>query len=219
VFRPHPSDSLIDVRALLTKHGVRSNKVICDNRFDVFPWIDAADSLVHNCCATSLEAGFNATPVATFSPDGVALYSESAVNDFFQVYHSPQTLAADISTGLVFDETRFWGAVDAWPNLHHNAQVQTSREIANRIVSRHAFDPKLLNIRKKPDMRRAKRELVNRVFSAFGDKSRQVFLDKFPPTPLGEVQDIIEKISLFRQSNMQTKVSAINSRLFAIQPK
>lgn len=219
VFRPHPSDSLADIGALLSKHNVRSDKVICDNRFDVFPWIDAADSLVHNCCTTSLEAGFNATPVATYSPEGVALYSESAVNDFFQVYDSPQALTADISTGLVFDEARFLSAVDAWPNLCHTTQMQSSSVIANRIISRHTFAPKSLNIRARPDMRRAKRELICWVFSAFGDKSRQVFLDKFPPTPLGEIQDIIEKILLFRNSSMQTKVSAINSRLFAIQMK
>ena len=219
VFRPHPSDSLREVRALLAKHGVRSDKVICDNRFDVFPWIDAANSLVHNCCTTSLEAGFNATPVATFAPDGVALYSESAVNDFFQVYQSPQTLAADVAAGLVFDEARFLGAVDAWPNLHYNAQVQTSREIANRIVSRNSFTPKSLNIRAKPDLIRAKRKAINWVFSAFGDRSRQVFLDKFPPTRLDEIQDIVEKISVFRQSDMPVKVSTINSRLFTIEPK
>jgi surface carbohydrate biosynthesis protein len=219
VFRPHPSDLMTDIGALLSKHGVRSEKVICDNRFDVFPWIDAAASLVHNCCTTSLEAGFNATPVATYVPEGVALYSEDSVNDFFPIYDVPETLAADISNGLVFDEGRFLSAVDAWPNLWYSKEMQSSTVIANRIVSRSAFSPKPVDIHAKPDVRRAKKELLNWVFSALGDKSRQSFLDKFPPTPLGEVQDIIEKILLFRQHSIDIEVEAINSRLFAIQLK
>ena len=58
VMRPHPADDPDTVKDLMFKHGVRSDRVRCIGANEVFPWISASRLVVHNCCTTSLEAGF-----------------------------------------------------------------------------------------------------------------------------------------------------------------
>ena len=74
--RPHPADDPDTVKDLMFKHGVRSDRVSCIGTNEVFPWISASRLVVHNCCTTSLEAGFLGTPVVTYAPSGIFLLED-----------------------------------------------------------------------------------------------------------------------------------------------
>ena len=83
IIRPHPSDEPKFLKKLLIKHGINSKLVKCINLYDSFPWVSAANILIHNCCTTSLEAAFCGTKVLSFTPSKISLYQDDEINSLF----------------------------------------------------------------------------------------------------------------------------------------
>ena len=220
VMRPHPSDDPKTVRALMAKHGVRSGRVTCVSDNEVFPWISAAQLVVHNCCTTSLEAGFCETPVVTYAPSGISLYKESDVNNLFPVAETAEEILNILLAGPRFDASEFRARVTDWGSLSMNYSGNVSGFIADRITQRHSFAPRLdrLRLHRRLDLKRIKYEIAALIASVVGKSQRRVFLQKFPRTSAVEIETIINHICAHRGYHERPKVVAINSHLFGLLP-
>lgn len=220
VVRPHPADDPATVKALMARHGVRSDRVSCIGTNEVFPWISAARLVVHNCCTTSLEAGFCQTPVVTYAPSGISLYQEGAVNNLFSVAGTPDDILHILASYQRSDAADFRLRVADWGRLSLDHSGHVSSFIANRIIQRHTFTPKLdkLRLSRRLDLKRSKYEIAARSASMMGHSQRRVLLQKFPRTSAREVETIINHICKYRGYHERPKVIALNSRLFGILP-
>ena len=114
--RPHPTDDPKAIKGLIKKHGVKSDLVHCINSYDVFPWISAARVLLHNCCTTSLEAGFCGTQVITYAPSNTSLLKEDDVNKLFPIAKTYDEALTLISQSENFDKniSSFKSKVENW---------------------------------------------------------------------------------------------------------
>lgn len=220
IVRPHPADDPNTVKALMYKHGVRSERVSCVNTNEVFPWISAARLVVHNCCTTSLEAGFCETPVVTYMPSGISLYQEDAVNNLFPVADTPDQILRILDSRQRFDVAEFRLRVSNWDHLCLDHSGHVSKFIAQTITEQHTFTPKLdrLVLRRRPDLKRFKYEISAWLAAMIGYSQRKIFLEKFPRTSASEIENIIENICNHRNYPERPTVTALNSRLFLILP-
>ena len=220
IMRPHPSDHLQTVKKLMAKHGVKSNLVECVATNDIFPWISAARILFHNCCASSLEAGFSGTPVVTYAPSNVSLLQNNEVNNLFPVAKSYEDALALLSNSENNTPSYFKDQINGWRSLSLENSGKTASFIANRILQRNKFEPfqnlKIYN--KNIDFNRLKNEVKAKLALLIGRHQNQVYLDKFPPTKIEEVKNIVHHICKYRGYNEQPRVNSINSRLFSITP-
>jgi surface carbohydrate biosynthesis protein len=221
IIRPHPGDDLQTIKKLLLKHGVKSNLVECIVTNDVFPWISAAQILFHNCCTTSLEAGFCGTPVVTYTPSDTSLYSDSRVNNLFPKVNTYEDALSflDINKNNFYKD--FENRVASWKSLSLENSGKTSAFIANKILSKNKFE-KFRNIKipkKNIDFTRLKNEVKAGMASIIGQRQRKVFLNKFPRTSVEEVENIVDYICKYRGYKQKPKINSINSRLFTITPQ
>ena len=220
IMRPHPSDDLQTVKKLMFKHGVRSNLVECIATNDIFPWISAAKILFHNCCSTSLEAGFSGTPVVTYAPSNITYLQNSEINNLFPVAKNYEDAQAFLSNSKNNISSDFKDRVASWRSLSLENSGKTASFIANRILQRNKFEPlqNLKTYKKNIDFKRLKNEVKGKLASLIGRHQNQVYLDKFPHTQIEEVKNIVHHICKYRGYNEQPKVNRINSRLFSITP-
>lgn len=220
VVRPHPADDPESVKTLMARHGVRSDRVSCISTNDVFPWISAARLVVHNCCTTSLEAGFCGTPVVTYAPSGTSLYQDSAVNNLFSVAGTPDDILDILASDQSLDAADFRLRVADWGRLSLDHSGHVSTFIADRIMQRHTFTPRLdkLRLNRRLDLKGIKYEIAARLASMMGQSQRRVLLQKFPRTRAQEVKTIVNQICKYRGYHERPKVIALNSRLFGILP-
>ncbi|MDC0420422.1 hypothetical protein OAM40_00550 [Gammaproteobacteria bacterium] len=226
VMRPHPADDPDTVKDLMFKHGVRSDRVSCIGTNEVFPWISASKLVIHNCCTTSLEAGFLGTPVVTYAPYGIFLLEDDKdglhqhINKLFPVAASPDDIINILVMNQNFNSEEFHLQISNWKRLNLNHSGNISAFIANRILERHAFSPRFdkLRLSSRRDFKRIKNEIVSRASSVLGNTQRSVFLHKFPRTSAQEVETIVHNICKYRGYHNRPKVIAINSRLFGLLP-
>ena len=226
VMRPHPADDPDTVKDLMFKHGVRSDRVSCIGTNEVFPWISASRLVVHNCCTTSLEAGFLGTPVVTYAPSGIFLLEDDTdglhqqINKLFPVASIPDDIINILASDQNFNSEEFRLQISSWKRLNLNHSGNISAFIANRIMERHVFTPRFNKLRlgSRWDFKRIKNEIVSRLTSMIGNTQRSVFLHKFPRTSAQEVETIINNICKYRGYEDRPKVISINSRLFGILP-
>jgi len=219
IMRPHPADDLQAVKKLMVKHGVKSNLVKCIATNDIFPWISAARILFHNCCTSSLEAGFSGTPVVTYAPSNMSLLDNSEVNNLFPVAHSYEDALAFLTNSENKVSSDFKDRVANWKSLSLENSGKTANFIANRILQRNKFElPQNLKIHNRIDFKRLKYEVKAKIKKLIGRHQNQVYLDKFPRTNIEEVKNIVQHICKYRGYNEQFKISSINSRLFSITP-
>lgn len=226
VMRPHPADNPDTVKDLMFKHGVRSDRVSCIGTNEVFPWISASKLVIHNCCTTSLEAGFLGTPVVTYAPSGIFLLEDDTdglhqhINKLFPVASVPDDVINILSLDQNFNSEEFRLQMSSWKRLNLDHSGNISAFIANRIVERHVFSPRFDKLRfgSRWDFKRIKNEIVSRVTSIMGNTQRSVFLHKFPRTSAKEVETIVNNICKYRGYEDSPKVISINSRLFGILP-
>lgn len=219
VIRPHPSDDLQTIKKLMVKHGVKSNLVECVATNDIFPWISAARILFHNCCTTSLEAGFSGTPVVTYAPSNMSLLDNSEVNNLFPVAHSYEDALAFLTNSENNVSSDFKDRVVNWKSLSLENSGNTASFIANKILQRNKFEPlQNLKIHNRIDFKRLKYEVKAKIKKLIGRHQNQVYLDKFPRTSIEEVKNIVHHICKYRGYNEQFKINSINSRLFSITP-
>ena len=219
IMRPHPADDLQSVKKLMVKHGVKSNLVKCIATNDIFPWISAARILFHNCCTSSLEAGFSGTPVVTYAPSNMSLLDNSEVNNLFPVAHSYEDALAFLTNSENNISSDFKDRVVNWKSLSLENSGKTANFIANMILQRNKFElPQNLKIHNRIDFKRLKYEVKAKIKTLIGRHQNQVYLDKFPSTNIEEVKNIVQHICKYRGYNEQFKISSINSRLFSITP-
>ncbi len=223
IMRPHPTDDPKAIRRLMNKHGVKSNLVHCINSHDVFPWISAARALFHNCCTTSLEAGFCGTQVVTYAPSNISLLNEDEVNKLFPIAKTYEEVLVLLSQYEKFDknESNFKSKVEDWGYLSQEYSGHTSSFIAEKITQRNNFQATNHKERliKQVDTLRLKNEIVGTLLSFFGKNHRKVILDKFPRTSLDEVHNIVDNICKYREYKERPLVRSINSHLFNLSPK
>ena len=218
IMRPHPADDPKVIKKLMAKHGIKSQMVECVVTHDVFPWISAAKILFHNCCTTSLEAGFIGTPVLSYMPNNVSLYKNDEVNNLFpKVKNYEDALAFSANIGNDFS-SNFKNKVATWESLSLKNSGRTASFIADKILQRNKFEPiQNFNIRKyNIDIKRLKFELKAKISSIIGRHQNNVYLNKFPRTNVDEVKNIVYNICKYRGYNDQLKIRSINSRLFCI---
>ena len=226
VMRPHPADDPDTVKDLMFKHGIRSDRVSCIGTDEVFPWISAARLVVHNCCTTSLEAGFLGTPVVTYAPSGILLLEDDAdglhqhMNKLFPVAAIPDDIINILASDQYFNAEEFRSQISDWKRLSLNHSGNISAFIANRIMKRHTFSPRLdkLRLGSTWGFKRIKNEIISRITFMMGKTQRSVFLHKFPRTSAQEIKTIVNNICKYRGYHNRPKVIAINSQLFVLLP-
>ncbi len=218
IIRPHPSDDTKYIKKLIAKHGVKSELVQCIGNGEAFPWISAAKLLFHNCCTTSLEAGFCGTPVVTFAPSNTSLYKDDNVNKLFPIVQTydealsiikRQSEENKISSDFI-SQVVDWGRL----SLEHSGHIASF--IADRIISRNTFEAiqHKKKFSKKFDSMRLQHELIAYLSSILGKNDRKVFIDKFPRTSVHEIINIVDHICKYRGYNIRPHVTQINSHLF-----
>lgn len=220
IMRPHPSDDSQLIKSLMIKHGVKSNIVECISSNDVFPWISAAKLLFHNCCTTSIEAGFSDTPVFTYAPLNTSLYQDSQVNNLFPTVNTHDEALSILTTDLNDEVKEFKPKLLDWRRLSQKYLNKTSIFIADRILQRNKFEQyqQRKKFSKLIDFERISYEFRAGISSFIGRRQRRVYLDKFPRTNINEVKNIVNHICKYRNYIEQPKVMAINSRLFCLLP-
>ena len=220
IMRPHPSDDLQTIKALMIKHGVKSKLVHCISSNEVFPWISAAKTVFHNCCTTSIEAGFYGTTVVTYAPSNTSLLEESEINNLFPIAKTfEESLAFLNQTTKV--PIGFRDRVAKWNRLNLENSGKIASFIADRIIHRNKFEvfqKKRFN-EKLIDFRRFRYEIISVLSSLIGRRQRQVYLDKFPRTNVEEVKNIVNYICNYRGYSDLPEIKAINSRLFSFFPR
>ena len=223
IMRPHPTDDPKAIKRLIKKHGVKSDLVHCINSYDVFPWISAARALLHNCCTTSLEAGFCGTQVITYAPSNTSLLKEDDVNKLFPVAKTYDEALTLISQSENFDKniSCFKSKVENWGYLSQEYSGYTSSFIADMITQRNFFDVTHNNYKplKIIDTSRLKNEIIATLNSLLGNNHRKVILNKFPRTSLDEVKNIVDHICKYREYKERPLVETINSHLFSLCSK
>lgn len=220
IMRPHPTDDPNYISKLMLKHGVRSDLVNCISTNDVFPWISAAKILFHNCCTTSIEAGFCGTPVITFAPSNISLLKEDGVNKLFPEANTYDEAVAALgkishSRSISFN---FNNRINDWGCLSLKYNGVTSSFIAESIVQRNVFEKyqKNIQISHHIDYKRLKSEFISRLVSLFGQNQRKINLNKFPKTKTEEIDSIIKHICRYRGYKQTPKLVGINSNLFGL---
>ena len=220
IMRPHPTDDPSHISKLMIKHGVRSELVHCISSNDVFPWISAAKILFHNCCTTSIEAGFCGTPVITFSPSKVSLLKEDGINKLFPIAqtHEDAIAALNQNSESLFISSNFNSRIEKWGRLSLKNNGSTASFIADSIVQRNIFEKNQKNIKlsKQVDYKRLKSEFLSKILGFFGNNQRKINLDKFPRTNSEEIINIVNHICEYRGYREKPKVMGINSNLFGI---
>lgn len=218
IMRPHPTDDPKAIKRLMNKHGIKSNLVHCIESYDVFPWISAARVLIHNCCTTSLEAGFCGTNVVTYAPSNMSLLDEDDVNKLFPIAKTYDEVLVLLSK---FENTNknilsFKSKIEDWGHLSLEHIGNTSSFISEKITQRNTFQATNPNkkLKKHIDTTRLKNEIMSIIFSFLGKNHRKVILDKFPRTSLAEVSNIVDHICKYRGYNERPLVRSINSHLF-----
>lgn len=223
IMRPHPTDDPKEIRRLMNKHGVKSNLVHCNDSYDVFPWISAARALFHNCCTTSLEAGFCGTQVVTYAPSNISLLNEDGVNKLFPIAKTFEEVLVLLSQSKNFDKniSSFKSKVEDWGYLSQEYSGHTSSFIAEKITQRNIFKATYHNKKstKQVDTKRLKNEIIATLISFFGKNHRKVILDKFPRTSSEEVHNIVDHICKYRGYKDSPLVRSINSHLFNLSSK
>ena len=222
IMRPHPSDDLQTVKALMIKHGVKSKLVHCISSNEVFPWISAAKTIFHNCCTTSIEAGFYGTTVVTYAPSNTSLLEESEINNLFPVAKTFEDAFTFLTQAPEKDSSGFRERVANWKRLNLENSGNISSFIAKKIIQRNKFETlqnKNKSHKKQIDFKRIKYELMSGITSLIGRRQRQVYLDKFPRTNIEEVKNIVNHICKYRGYSERPEINIINSRLFSLFPK
>lgn len=220
VIRPHPSDDLKFVKKLIYKHGVRSELVKCINSLESFPWVYSSRILFHNCCTTSLEAGFCSTPVFTFSPSNTSLYQDSEINDLFPTIHNYDEALEILNKNNtdIRNISDFKSKIKKWDRLMLRKSGNTSSFIAEQIIRRNTFE--MFNTKKTFnrhfEFTRIRSELLAKISSLMGDNERKVLINKFPNTNVDEVKNIVSHICRFRGYKNKPEIKQINSHLFAL---
>lgn len=221
IFRPHPADDPKTLRSLMFKHGVKSKKVHCISSYDALPWISAAKILFHNCCATSLEAGFIGTPVITYAPSNTSLYQDNKINNFFPIATSYEDVLSHLAKVENNNSSDFLDKINNWGRLSLKYLGKSSSFIADKISQRNKFESFNDRQLKKPrfDFKRFKYEVISEISSKIGNNQRKVYLEKFPRTEVEEIRNIVDHICRFKGYSEQPEIDIINSRLFHIFPK
>ena len=218
IIRPHPADNLQSVKKLMVKHGVKSNLVECVATNDVFPWISSAKILFHNCCTTSVEAGFIGTPVVSFAPSKISLLQDDEVNNLFPIvenYEEAKVFLNQTNNDFTSD---FKNKVARWRSLNIQNSNTAASFIADKIIERNNFKP-LQNFQISNniiDLKRIKYEFKAKIASMIGRHQNNVYLDKFPRTNIEEVENIVHHICKYRGYKKFIKIKSVNSRLFSI---
>ena len=168
----------------MAKHGVRSKYVHCISTNNVFPWISAAKILFHNCCTTSLEAGFIGTPVITYAPSNTSLYQDSEINNLFPIAISYEDALSYLNKFENDHSLEFHNKIDSWGRLSLKYIGRSASFIADRISQRHKFESLAnQNVKKhRLDFKRFKYEIISEISSIIGKNQRKVYLEKFPRT-------------------------------------
>lgn len=226
VMRPHPADNPKTIRNLMDHHGVSSERVICNSSFEVFPWISSSRLVIHNCCTTSLEAGFLGTPVVTYAPADTFLLQDDIdglhdyLNKLFPILQNPEEVIGYLSSATYQDRSYFQKKIHNWGRLNLDHSGNISCFIAKKIFERHSFMPniKKLQLKRQFEYKRIRNEFIAKIASLSGNNQRQVILDKFPKTEVSEVKDIVRSICLHRGYQNLPRVQQINSKLFAMLP-
>lgn len=226
VIRPHPADDPNKIKELMFKHGIRSDRVKCIAKNEVFPWISAAQLVIHNCCTTSLEAGFLGTPVVTYAPSGTLLLQDDSdglhkyMNKLFTIALNENDILNILKSDQELENEKFRSRISDWGRLNLDHSGQISSFIAERIVERNNFSPKFdkLSLRRRFDFKRAKNEAISKIVSLKGQNQRRVTLQKFPRTSVNEIEMIIDNICKYRGYVERPRVYGINSTLFGIIP-
>lgn len=220
IMRPHPTDDPSHISKLMVKHGVRSDLVHCINTNDVFPWISAAKILFHNCCTTSIEAGFCGTPVMTFSPSNVSLLKEDCINKLFPIAQTYEEAMAELgqNSDRLFISSNFKSRIKKWDRLSLKFNGSTAGYIADSIVQRNIFEKNQKNIKlsKQVDYKRLKSEFLSKISGFLGNNQRKINLDKFPRTNKEEIVNIVNHICKYRGYKEKLSITDINSNLFGI---
>lgn len=222
VMRPHPSDDPQTIKALMVKHGVKSSLVKCIREKDIFPWISAAKILFHNCCATSLEAGFYGTPVVTYTPSNMSLYEQSEINNLFPVANKFEDALSFLKNTDKINTLDFKVRVANWRRLSLKNSGSIASFIADKIILRNKFDTykgKEFQKNVQFDFKRVKYEFISELSSLIGRRQRKVYLEKFPRTSTDEIKNIVNHIIRHRGYNEPPDIKTINSRLFSLFPK
>lgn len=221
IIRPHPSDDIKTIKSLIAKHGVRSKYVHCISSNNVFPWISAAKILFHNCCTTSLEAGFIGTPVITYAPSNTSLYQDSEINNLFPIASSYEDALSYLTKVENDNFSDFHNKINNWGRLSLKYLGKSASFIADNITHRHKFESFKNSQFKKPrfDFKRFKYEIMSEISSIIGKNQRKVYLDKFPRTEVEEISNIVDHICKFKGYSEQPEINNINSRLFSFFPK
>ena len=124
----------------MVKHGVKSNLVECIATNDIFPWISEARILFHNCCTSSIEAGFIGTPVVTYTPSNISLLQNSEVNNLFPVAKSYEDALAFLANSKNNVSSDFKDQVVGWKNLSLKNSGKIASFIADKILQRNKFE-------------------------------------------------------------------------------
>jgi surface carbohydrate biosynthesis protein len=222
VIRPHPSDDPQTITALMVKHGVKSSLVKCISEKDIFPWISATKILFHNCCATSLEAGFYGTPVVTYAPSNMSLHEQSEINNLFPIVNKFEDALSFLKDTDKINPLDFKDRLAKWRRLSLKNSGSIASSIADKITLRNKFESyegKKFHKNTKFDFKRIKYELISKASSLIGLRQRKVYLEKFPRTSIDEIKNIVDHISSYRGYKEQLDVHNINSRLFGLFPK
>ena len=220
IMRPHPSDDINYLKKLMKKHGVKSEQINCIGSNDAFPWISAAKLIFHNCCTTSLEAGFCGTKVITFSPSKVSLYQDDEINNLFPVTHSYEEALQFVNKdrNVDYSFSKFRSKLDNWDRLSLKYSGKIASVIADKIIQRNYLSPSQRKLKtiKLNNIRRTRYELIAGIASLFGKKDRQVYLNKFPRTNSNEIKNIVNHICKYRNYKEKPNIKTINSHLFSL---
>jgi surface carbohydrate biosynthesis protein len=219
VFRPHPGDSCDEIIQLMKKHGVTSSKVLCNDSYEVWPWIKNATILVHNCCTTSLEAGFSGTPVLSFTPSNVSLYEADHVNSLFQSASTLSSALAIISSGIdaATHNKLFLENTKNFDMLETGYCGISAKHIASTIASSHRFRIKSNSLAFRRSMKSRFIHSSRQLRSRLGSMSHKVYLQKMPSLSIYEIQGVMNSLCRHKRINLQLNFKQVSPRLVYIE--
>ncbi len=226
VIRPHPSEDLTPWEAVAAGH---LNVTVCRDG-PVTPWLLAARAVVHNNSTTGLEAALLQRPTIAFAPVTDPRYDQNLPNAVSRAVGT-----ADELVEMVDEAVGLEGLPASKANVdtlrHHLASLdgplaadRLSDELASLDLPESRLGGGLLRqlesrARLIPDqLSRRRTGRGTEVASAQITKPRTDRSEKFPATPLGEVESFVSRLQAATGRFHGVRCAALTEKVYVILP-
>ena len=215
IVRPHPAENQSFWNSLAKNYS----NILIEHEGNVYPWIFAADLVIHSSCTTGIEAQIAQVPVISYIPYTDNEYVKHISNEVnFCCYNVDDVL---VKVRKILKNSKLSKPDLTKTNLHNHI-LNAGDEFSYKLI---VDELKKINIQPH-HFKEFKISIINRMLRLFkiyfnmmiGRKNVNYKHSKFKKTSIKEIKNYINIISKIN-GNINPKVQLIDSKLFCLQSK